>query len=421
MPTFSYKAIGPSGQPVTGTLEAPDRRHVVLKLAEQNIKPIAITAGDSSVETEETDESIDFFKSSRRKKSAFRLRFLSSQSKVGLNFLRKLLELLSSGMPPGDAVKLLSLRLTDPQLKELADNLWKDLSEGRSLAASMASTHGAFSESAIHLVEAGEASGNLTPILEKIIDQMEETNELRSRILNSLAYPAFICVVAFGVVTFFLAFLLPKIRNMITTLGGEMQFFAKALIVTSDIALKFGPAAIAIALIAAVALIQWRKTPKGRKVTDYWKLRLPFVGKIFLYAEIFQTSSLMATLMDSGVNTTETMRLCHKTIQNTQMQAKFNICRRHIQEGMSMAGAFQRTHFMPDLAIDILTVGENTGNIVRGFREITKIYRRELTHSLHVLTATVSSGALLFAFVLVTLIALSIILSILQISHTLSI
>lgn len=421
MPTFSYKAIGPSGQPVTGTLEAPDRRHVVLKLAEQNIKPIAITAGDSSVETEETDESIDFFKSSRRKKSAFRLRFLSSQSKVGLNFLRKLLELLSSGMPPGDAVKLLSLRLTDPQLKELANNLWKDLSEGRSLAASMASTHGAFSESAIHLVEAGEASGNLTPILEKIIDQMEETNELRSRILNSLAYPAFICVVAFGVVTFFLTFLLPKIRNMITTLGGEMQFFAKALIATSDIALKFGPAAIAIALIAAVALIQWRKTPKGRKVTDYWKLRLPFVGKIFLYAEIFQTSSLMATLMDSGVNTTETMRLCHKTIQNTQMQAKFNICRRHIQEGMSMAGAFQRTHFMPDLAIDILTVGENTGNIVRGFREITKIYRRELTHSLHILTATVSSGALLFAFVLVTLIALSIILSILQISHTLSI
>ena len=421
MPTFSYKAIGPKGQTVTGTLEASDRRHVVLKLADQNIKPIAVTASDSSAQTVETDESIDFFKSSRGKKSALWSRFFRSDKKLGLNFLRKLLELLSSGMPPGDAVKLLSLRLTDPQLKELADNLWKNLSEGRSLAASMAAARGAFSATAIHLVEAGEASGNLAPILEKIIDQMDETNELRSRILNSLAYPAFICVVAFGVVGFFLGFLLPKIRNMIATLGGEMQFFAKALIATSDFGLKFGPIIVVVAVLAVVALFQWRKTPKGRKVTDYWKLRLPFVGKIFLYAEIFQTSSLMATLMDSGVNTTETMRLCHKTIQNTQMQAKFNICRRQIQEGMSMAGAFQRTHFMPDLAIDILTVGENTGNIVRGFREITKIYRRELTRSLHILTAVVSSGALIFAFVLVTLIALSIILSILQISHTLSI
>ena len=120
MPTFSYKAIGPKGQTVTGTLEAPDRRHVVLKLADQNIKPIAVTASDSSAQTVETDESIDFFKSSRGKKSALWSRFFRSDKKLGLNFLRKLLELLSSGMPPGDAVKLLSLRLTDPQLKELS-------------------------------------------------------------------------------------------------------------------------------------------------------------------------------------------------------------------------------------------------------------------------------------------------------------
>ena len=125
--------------------------------------------------------------------------------------------------------------------------------------------------------------------------------------------------------------------------------------------------------------------------------------------------------MESGINTTESLRLSEKTFNNTQLKAKFSESRQQIQEGASVAIAFNRTQFMPDLALDILTVGENTGNLVNSLREITKIYRRELTHYLQILTAVISSAALIFAFILVTIIALSIIFSVFQVSNSLSV
>ena len=324
-------------------------------------------------------------------------------------------------MPLGDAVRLMSQRLNDPYIRVLCDKIWRNLSEGYTLSKSMAEMPEVFNESSIHLVEAGEATGNLTPILDKIVTHMEETTELRNRILNSLAYPLFICIIAFAVVGFFLFFLLPKIRSMLLTLGGEIQLFAKILINGSDIALKSAPIVIIIFVTLFIALIQWRKKPIGRNKTDNWLLRIPFIGKIFYYSEIFQSSSLIATLMESGINTTESLRLSEKTFNNTQLKAKFSESRQQIQEGASVAIAFNRTQFMPDLALDILTVGENTGNLVNSLREITKIYRRELTHYLQILTAVISSAALIFAFILVTIIALSIIFSVFQVSNSLSV
>lgn len=420
MPSFAYKAIAQNGESISGTIEAADRKQVVQQLFARNYKPVAINQRDQE-QTDITEISYDFFKSERKAKPKLKLPGGMAKKNLSLHFSRKLLELLTSGMPLGDAVKLLSMRLTDPEQKGLAETLWRDLSEGRTLAASMASHKDIFDDSSVHLVEAGEATGNLVPILERIVSYKEESAELRSKILTSLAYPVFICLVAFGVVGFFLFFLLPKIENMLQTLGGEMQILAKVLIGGSNFTVNFGPFIVLGLALGIVVLGQWRKTPAGREKTDFWLLRLPFIGRIFLYSEIYQATSLMATLMESGINTTETLRLAERTLTNTQLRAKFRICRRQIQEGASLASVFRQTYFMPDIAIDILTVGENTGNIVNSLREITKMNRRDLTNTLSFLTGFISSAALVFAFILVAMIALSIIFSVLGISQTLTI
>ena len=421
MPSFDYKAISSSGETVSGVIEAPDRKQVVRKLFAQHYNPVSIEQSEKDASATARISSIDFYKTRTMGKVSGTFSVIYSKQKLALNFLQKLRELLISGLPMGDAVKLLSQRLSDPRQKELATTLWNSLSEGRTLASSMAQVPEVFSESTGHLIEAGEASGNLIPVLERVVAHLEESAELRSRILNSLAYPAFICVVAFGVVLFFLFFLLPKIESMLKTLGGEMPFLARMLIGGSNFAVTVGPFLLLGLVVIIVGLIQWRRTTKGRETTDYWLLRIPFVGKILLYSEIFQSSSLMATLMESGINTTETLRLTERTLNNTQMKAKFGICRQQVQEGVSLAGTFQETHFLPDIAIDILTVGENTGNIVNSFREITKMNHRDLSQTLHVLTAAISTFALIFAFLLVLAIALSIVFSVFGISSALSI
>ncbi len=420
MPVFSYKAVDGSGQTVTGELDAPDRRQAVRRLTSQNIRPLTLSQSAGQAGGELAVEAIDFFQAEKKTRAKRRLFRRHAKSKQSLQFLKRLLVLLSAGMPLGDTMKLLSVRLSDPELKELANSLWRKLSEGSTLAGAMREMPSVFHESTVHLVAAGEASGNLVPILERVVAHMEEMSELRGNIRSSLAYPLFICVVALGVVVFFLTYLLPKIRGMLESLGGEMPVYARLLIISSDFALKYGPAAAIAAVFAAAALKQWRRAPKGRQMTDLWLLRLPFFGNIYLYNNIFATSSLMATLLGSGVNTTEALRLVERTINNVILKAKFANCRKQIQEGVNIATAMRRVKYMPDLAMDILTVGENTGNIVASLNDINKIYRNELTNLLSFLTGVISTGALVCAFLLVVVIALTIVSSIFSVSASLT-
>jgi type II secretory pathway component PulF len=188
----------------------------------------------------------------------------------------------------------------------------------------------------------------------------------------------------------------------------------------SDFLIKFGPI-LAIALgLGAIGLGQWRKTTAGRQRSDKWFLKIPLLGKIFYYSDLFQSGNLISTLIESGINTTEVLRLTERTIKNTDLRERFHTARGQVNEGLSIAQAFKRNNFLPDLAVDILTVGENTGNLGHSMSEVTKGFRNELTKRLGLLTNLVASGALICAFIMVALIAIGIVTSVFQVSQTLS-
>lgn len=337
-----------------------------------------------------------------------------------MTLLKRVLELHGSGLPLGDSIRILSQRLSEPEQKALATTLWRDLSEGATLAVALTRQPRYFSASVAFVIEAGEATGHLAPILTKVVEYLEEKQAIRKRMLGSMAYPAFICAVALAVVTLFLVYLLPQIQNMLDRLGGEMTWSARLLIDGSDLLLKTGPFVVLALVIAAFGIRQWRRSEAGRKVTDAWALKLPLIGRIFLYGDLFQAGNLIGTLLESGINTTETLRLTERAIRNLELRERFHTARMQVNEGLSVAQAFKRNNFMPDIAVDILTVGENTGNLTRGMEEITRGFRDELTRRLGRLTNIVSSGALVFAFALVALIAIGIVTSIFQVSRTLS-
>ena len=144
------------------------------------------------------------------------------------------------------------------------------------------------------------------------------------------------------------------------------------------------------------------------------------MGKIFYYSDLFQSGNLVSTLLESGINTTEVLRLTERTIKNTELRERFRTARGQVNEGLSIAQAFKRNAFMPDLAVDILTVGENTGNLGHSMSEVTKGFRLELTKRLGLMTNLVASGALICAFLMVALIAIGIVTSVFQVSQTLS-
>lgn len=418
MPVFSYKAFDATGRTTSGELDAADRRAAVQKLNSLGYRPISLEQRDHVPITEDAEsETVDLFAGERkvRKRRFFR----KSNQALSLTFLKRLLTLLSAGLSLGDATRLMQQRLTDPQLKALSAEVWRHLSEGRTLASALAAQAGLFTPAQCHLVEAGESSGNLVPVLRRTVEQLEDARQVRSRMIQSLTYPAVIMAVAVLVIAIVIGFLMPRVRQMVEQLGSEVFFLARWMMGASDLLIRFGPLLILIAILLAVALIRWRRTPTGRRMTDLWALTVPEIGMINLYASVYSTSNLMATLLGSGVNTTEALRLVERTIGNVVLRAKFAAARKQIQEGVSMATAINRVHFMPDLAMDILTVGENTGDIVSSLQDINRVYRDELTRRLDRLTGLVAAVALGLAFAIVAIIAFSVAFSVISVSQTL--
>ncbi len=414
MPTFKYKATDSSGKQVRGSIDASDRKSAFQKLKNQSLNPLLIESLDSQATGSKTaGESKD---QPQNTNSFFQNKKLTPAN--ALQFLKQLHQLHSNGMPMGESVKLLRVRLSNPALKELAGNIWTAMSEGKTLADSLAEAPKVFPPSITSMIEAGEATGNLSPILHEVIIFLEKKAETRSKIITGLSYPILICGLALCVAMFLIFKLLPDIKKMIANMGGDMTTSAKILLGLSDFIMKGTPVFIVIGIIVWYAWKKMRSTPEGLIKTDHFLFRLPLLGGLYKMLDLLQISNLLGTLLSNGINTTESFRLTEKSIRNAYLRQNFHHSRTQVNEGVSIATAFRKDDIMPELATDILSISENTGNVANGLRDLTEFYRKELENALSRLTAIVSAVALGGAFLLVFLIALSIISSIFQVSQT---
>jgi type II secretory pathway component PulF len=272
----------------------------------------------------------------------------------------------------------------------------------------------------INLVEAGESTGNLVPVLENLIAHLEESADLKKKVYGGLAYPIFICTLAFGVLLLFLYFLLPRIEVMMKGMGSDMPFLTTLLINTANFAVHWGIFIVIGAIMVGAGVASWRRTPPGRAATDSFLLRLPVLKYIFSNIDICRVSNLCATLLESGLNTTETLRMTERSIGNVVFQSRFSAARSLINDGASFSNAFKRFQVLPDLDLDLLSVGENTGNVSKSFREIYKSHSRQLSEQFHLLTIMITGGALGLAFSLVTILALGIVSAVMNMAKAIS-
>jgi len=249
---------------------------------------------------------------------------------------------------------------------------------------------------------------------------LEEKREIRSRVISGMAYPIFVGLIALGVVLFFLFFLLPQIQEMLASLGGELNLMAKILINGSNVVLAVGPFVLVGMIVILGILKQLNKTESGGMRIDRTLLQIPLFGRILFLSELFQLSSLLSTLIWSGIGLTENLRLCERTIKNRFLRSRFRAARALVNEGRSLPDALRKFEFMPLMQLDVLEVGEKTGNLGNSLNDTAKTFREELTKRIKVMTNLISGLALGFAFSLVALVAVSIVTSIFQVSKSIS-
>lgn len=423
MPTFTYKALSATGQACSSSIDAADRKAAMRKIRQLGLKPVEIHIEGSGPKPSKPSKptSRPAAQPAKQESSAQRQKTQLSNNihaspKLALPFYRKLLQLHSGGMPIGDALHLMSHRMTEPSMRQTCEAIYRDLTEGRTLAMAMAARPKIFDPTHPHLIEAAEATGNLVPILKNIISNVERAQELRKKVQGAMVYPILLCLFAMGVVAIFLFFLLPNIEQMLTKVGDELNIAARIMIGLSDFALTDGPYILAALAIAAAATLQWRKTELGREKTDAWMLSVPMLGRIAYNSEACRLTNIIGVMLSNGVNTTETLRLSANVIRNRLMLQQFQSARNLINDGAPFSTAMLRTGLLAEIDTDILGIGEGTGNLAASFEELYKTRADELSDQLKLATNLVAGLALAFAFSLVVVITFAVVLSIMDMS-----
>lgn len=416
MPSFTYSAKDLSGESVRGSIDAVNRKVALQKLNAQKLRPLSVN---------ETNES----RVGKVGLSGFSSLFRSNSSKpkvkvlnrsVALPFLTGIREMLNCGIQSADALRMMSNRLSDPQQKLLAANLWDELSQGRSLSEAFRKQPKVFHESVVSLVEAGEATGNLKNVLTRIVESMEEQKAIRGKLVAALSYPCFLIFVAIGLVFLFLFSLLPRIEGLLASLGGNLPASTKILISTADGLLNYGwIAAIGIALVVAL-LVSWRKSPVGRFKFDALILRIPGAGRIVRDTQILQFTQTLSLLLENGIIMVQALAMAERSLSNYSMRSTFSEARTKVVEGVALSTAFKSTSYFEDMALDVFTVGENTGDVVPGLRQMSRQYSEMIDKFVKTLLGFISTGVLLGVFAMVGMIAFGIISAVFQLSSSLS-
>ena len=406
MPRFAYSARDQSGQILRANLEAISRKDAARILAARQLHVTSLTEISGSA-----PPSAPTAPSQRQAALVF-----SRQHR--LPFLQALSDLNGSGMPAGEAVRLLSLRLKDPALRALCVQLWAGLSEGLPLSRALESHPEVFDLQTVNLVSAGEATGNIRDVLERLITHFTEQAEFRRKLIAAMAYPLFICFVAVGVVIFFVLFLLPRLQTLLNSLGGKLPLSTKMLMWFAEIFVVVGPILVVAVIAAVIGIFQWRKTDEGKIASDALLLKTPLAGAFVMRVSVLSFCHTLAVLLENGITTAEALRLAEKTAPNRAMRAQMRAATDRVLEGESLSRALARTGYFPRLLLDRVAVAEQTGNLAPGLRDIARSYRAELDRWLGTISQTISASVLIAAFSFVAFIAFAIVSAVFEVSSS---
>jgi type II secretory pathway component PulF len=403
MPRFAYTARDREGRAVSAEIDAPTRRDALRLLAARGLQPgrVVEAAGGRPAGAPAAARPGAFAARGGRGVVLGRAQRLP--------FLEALHDLTTSGLSAGEAVRLLSVRLKEPRLRALSGGLWELISEGAPLSRAMAAHGSVFDGATVNLIHAGEATGSVNDTLARLIGHLTEQRELRRKLLTALAYPVLIAVIACGVILFFLFVLLPRLEALFLSLHGKLPASTQLLIGLSDFVLRYGVFVLAAGLFGAVSFWRWRATEAGRETSDGWLLRVPLLGPFLVSRTVFSFSQTLSVLLENGITAAEALRMTERQIQNRVHRRALDAAIDRVLEGEALSAALSRTGIIPDLILDRLAVGENTGNVVPSLKDIARSQQKAITAQLDFFTGIMASVFLLGVFVFVGFIAFAIV------------
>jgi len=397
MPDFAYTARDMSGQKVSGKLTAATAQDALAQLGRLSLFPLEVAA----------DRQNATVGGAKRVKAAL----LTSM-------YGQLADLLRSGVPLLRSLDVLRKQTSHPTLGDVLERVRNDVEEGQPLYDALARHPRVFGEMAVSMVRAGSEGGFLEEALERVAEFTEKQDELKSRTQGAIAYPVFLAVIGFGVVTLLLLFAVPKFEGLFARLRqrGELPALTDWLLNISSFAQTWWPVVAAL-IFGAVWWVRRRaQTEEGRLQFDTWKLHIPLFAPIFLNLAVARFCRVLGTMLQNGVPILRSLEISASSAGNKVLSQAVTRASENISAGQSLAKPLGASGHFPPAVVEMIAVAEESATLDRVLIRIADGLERRTWRQMDLMVKLIEPMMLLILAVIVLLLAVALLLPVIKMS-----
>jgi general secretion pathway protein F len=405
MSVFEYVALDAQGHQRKGFVDAPGIAAARQKLREENVYPVEINPAETKKETALS--------------GALKINILERVSTGEVSaFTRQLSTLLGAGMPLVPSLTILMKQAKNLLLKKSLAQIREQVNEGKSLTDSMSAFPRIFPPFYLNMVRAGEASGTINLVLERLADFSENQQALMNKIRSALAYPIIMFCMGTAVIFLLMTFVVPKITGIFADMNQTLPLVTIILIAMSNFLKSFWWI-ILILIFAGVAAIKYMTagTEAGRRLWNGAKLKIPVFGQINRKIAIARFCRTLATLLQSGVPLLAAMEIVRNIVNNVIIGDAIHQAAKDLEEGQGLSGPLTQSGMFPPLVTEMIAVGEQSGTLEKMLNRIAVAYENESQSDITIITSILEPVMILVMGLAVGFIVVSILLPIFEMNQ----
>jgi general secretion pathway protein F len=405
MAVYEFRGIQiDTGKAIKGIRDADNAKALRAVLRRDGI--LLTQATEESVRKEKSRRNIDLFAFLRR----------ASISDVAV-MTRQLATLVRAGVPLVDSIAALIEQVEKEQLVRVLTTVRESLNEGTAFSRCLEAHPKVFPPLYVNMVAAGEASGTLEAVLERLADFMEGQSRLRNKVSSALVYPVLMTIIGSVLVGVLMVAVVPKVTAIFESLGHALPWYTEALILVSKVVSGYWWAIILIGMGTTYGVRRWKSTPEGRLKWDTLKLKLPLFGRLNLLVAVARFSRTLATLLSSGVQLLNAMEIGRHVLGNTKLENVIGEAIGSIREGESIAEPLKRSGAFPPMVVHMIAVGERTGQLEQMLENVSRAYESDVETRVTALTSMLEPLLIVALGGVVGFIAMAILMPLIQMNQ----
>ncbi|MCF6464223.1 type II secretion system F family protein [Clostridium sp. Cult1] len=402
MAIYKYRAVSESGQIQEGYHEASSESDVLIMLKTNNYYPMSI----------EEDKGTGF------KKEIFTKKITKKDIAV---FCRQFYTMINAGISIINCLDILEKQIENKRLKKSVYVVYEDVQKGMTLSEAMAKHENIFPALLINMVEAGEVSGNLDVLMERMAIHYEKENNIENKVKNALVYPIVLSIVAIAVVVFLLTVVMPTFIGMFESSGSLLPGPTRVILTISNLLKEYWYLFLVVVILIVTGIISFRETESGRVLVDNLKIKIPGVKKMSIKIITSRFTRTLSTLLSSGIPLLQGLDVVSKVVGNEVVSNKLNQAREDIRKGIPMSRTIKDIGLFPPMVDSMIKIGEESGALDDILYKTADFYDEEVETSLQKMTTLLEPILIIFMALIIGFIVIAMAMPIFDMVNTIEI